>query len=57
MRQRKQVWTTLPGGRIKRVQGRHRGEGRDRFGRADREGARRNERRTFRQSFRSEWRA
>ena len=53
MRQRKQFWTTLPGGRIKRVQGRLRGEGQDRFGRE--RANRRAERRAFNQAFRSEW--
>lgn len=53
MRQRKQFWTMLPGGRIKRVQGRLRGEGRDRFGREQADN--RGERRAFRQNLRSEW--
>lgn len=53
MQQRKQVWTTLPGGRVKRVQGRFRGEKRDRFGRSPDQ--RRSQRRAERQAFRAAW--
>ena len=53
MREKKRVFTALPGGRIKRVQGRYRGERRDNFGRevTDRRSARRAERQAFRSAF------
>lgn len=53
MRAKKRVFTALPGGRIKRVQGRYRGERRDNFGRemTDRRSVRRAERQTLRAAF------
>lgn len=52
MQRTKRIFTALPGGRIKRVQGRRRGGRRDNFGRevTDQRSVRRAERQAFRAS-------
>lgn len=53
MQRKKRVFTALPGGRIKRVQGRFNGERTDNFGRPTND--RRSQRRAERQAFRTDF--